>query len=116
VSPARIRFGRPVTVRYRLDRPARVKITLRRALPGRVSETRCVAPSRAERDARRCRRSSRVILSVASSGGPNVNRLRLGSHRWRRRAGLYRITATPFEGRVRGRSASVRLRLVRSRR
>ena len=94
-SPVRIGFGRPVTFRYRLDRAARVKISLRRALPGRVSETRCVAPSRADREARRCRRSSRVIFSVTSSGGPSVNRLRLGGHRWRRRAGLYRITATP---------------------
>lgn len=81
VSPARVRSGRALTIRYRLDRPARVTVTVRRA------------------------HARRFLLTSRSAGRAGDNRLVLSARRIGRRAGRYGVVATPSADGRRGRSA-----------
>lgn len=83
---------------YRLDRPATVTFTLRRALAGRSVAGRCAPPTKSNRAERSCRRWSRVLHTLADSGQNGDNAVTIGSAVLGRSAGLLRLTATASRG------------------
>jgi hypothetical protein len=96
---ARARCTRPIklTVSFQLNSPARVMLTLTRALPGRLDRRRCLTPTRKTRKHRRCTRLIALRGSLTRSGTQGVNRValtgRIAGHTLA--AGSYRLTATP---------------------
>jgi lysophospholipase L1-like esterase len=88
------RAGRAATFGYRLSRPAAATFTLRRALAGRRAGARCVAPTRATRRARPCRRWSSARATLRERGRRGANTVTLAAPVVGRRAGLMRLTAT----------------------
>src|SRR3954447_3515744 len=86
----RLRAGHRARVRFRLDRAATVRLTLRRR--GRHHLGRLVA--------------SRRVLGV-----PGPNRFKLAGKLLRRRPGVYRLTAAPSTHTRAGAARSVRLRI-----
>jgi hypothetical protein len=94
------------TIRYTLDRAARVRFTVERPAPGRrLANRRCVAPNRANRLRPRCTRYVAVRGSFSHSGSAGVNRFRFTGRIGGRRLapGSYRLVVTPpAVGRTRG--------------
>jgi hypothetical protein len=85
------------TVTYTLNRDATVRFTVRQSRPGRRQGTRCVAQTRRNRTARRCRRIVTLpgAFTVTSRAGPNRIRFS-GRLRARKLApGYYTLRATP---------------------
>ena len=115
VSPRNVRVGRAATVRFHLDRAAFVTLSLRRALSGRRVGRRCVAPSPTNRRRRRCTRYSHLVTSVMVFGRAGSNRFTLSARRLGRRAGGYRLIASPTADGRRGTSRGYSFRLSRSR-
>jgi lysophospholipase L1-like esterase len=113
VSPRSVRVGHGATVEFRLNRPAFVTVTLRRALSGRRAGRRCVAPNRGNRRARRCTRYSRVLTNVVLAGRAGSNRYALTARRLGRVAGSYRLFAVPVADGLRGAVKSYALRLTK---
>lgn len=95
VAPRPLRAGRAARISYRLDRAAAVTFTLRRVVNGRYT---------------------RVLLTWRRSGRAGLNRVTLSGRRLRRRAGLYRIAATPKAAGLNGTQAAARFRLFPARR
>jgi hypothetical protein len=85
------------TVRYTLDRAARVRFTVERRAAGRRVRGRCVAPTRANRLSPRCVRHVGVSGSFAHAGAAGPNRLgfrgRIGGRALT--PGDYRLVGTP---------------------
>ncbi len=116
VSPRRVRAGRRVKVSYRLDRTAAVVMRVRRVGRGRRVGSRCVRPGRRLARRRPCRRLSRVVLTVKTTGRAGPSAFRRSTRRLGRRRGLYRITATASSYGATGSSRSASYRIQRSRR
>ncbi len=108
ISPRSVRAGSAATIRFRLDRPAGVKMVVRRALAGRRSGRRCVAPTRSNRHARFCTRYARSLLVRRTAAAAGANRLVLSTRALGHRRARYRLTARPTADRVRGRRAARR--------
>jgi hypothetical protein len=93
---------RPVklSVSYQLNILARVTITIKRAVPGRLSKRRCVAPTRNNRTHRRCTRLLTLRGSLTKNGAQGSNTVtfngRIGGHKLA--PGTYQLTATPSFG------------------
>jgi uncharacterized protein YkwD len=86
---------RSTQFRYMLSEPATVRLTIRRAMTGRLRGRACVRPTRALSRARRCVRQ--VLAGVVSgSGTTGQNAVRFGGWIGRRRLvpGSYRVTLT----------------------
>jgi hypothetical protein len=116
VSPRKIRVSRAATVRFHLDRPAFVTLSLRRTLSGRRVGRRCAAPSRRNRRGRRCTRYSNLVTSMMVFGRAGTNRFSLSARRLGSRTGWYRLTASPIADGLRGSARSSSFRLARKRR
>ena len=116
VSPRRVRAGRRAKVSYRLDRAAAVVMRVRRIGSGRRVGNRCVRRTRRLAARRPCRRLSRVVLTVRTTGRAGPNSFRRTTRRLGRRRGLYRITATPTSHGSTGRARSSSYRVLRRRR
>ena len=116
IVPSRVRVGRIATIRYQLDRSAKVTFTLQRTLSGRRSGRRCVAPTRRNQRRRRCTRYSSVLVRLNVAGNAGVNRATLRMRGARRGAGRYRLTAAPAAQGLRGVARSAIFRVVPARR
>lgn len=86
----RLRAGHPARVRFRLDRAATVRLTLRRR--GR-------------------HHLGRVLATKTVAGEPGANRFKLAGKLLRRRPGIYRLTARPSTHTRIGAARSARLRI-----
>ncbi|HLM09667.1 MAG TPA: Ig-like domain-containing protein [Thermoleophilaceae bacterium] len=106
VSPKRFRRGRllpvasqtPVgtTIGVTLSARGQVKLTFRRARPGRRVRGRCVKPTRQNRNRRRCRRYVKAG-TLSFDGKQGTNTLRFQGRLTRRKTlpiGRYRVAAT----------------------
>jgi hypothetical protein len=95
-----LRVSPRLRVRYHLNIPARVTITIRRVLPGRLSKGRCAAPSGKNRTHQRCTRLVPIRGGLTESGTPGSDRFtfdgRIGGHKLG--PGSYRLIATPSFG------------------
>jgi hypothetical protein len=89
-----------LTVSYRLNIPARVRITIKRAAPGRLSKRRCVAPASDNRTHRRCTRLLALRGTLTKNGRQGSNNFTFnGRIGWRRLGpGAYQLVATPSFG------------------
>lgn len=107
VAPAGRRDG--ALVSFRLDRAARVRVTVERVSPGRRAGGRCVKPRRANRSKPRCVRYANVG-GFTYRGVAGTNRLRFtGRVSARRlRPGRYRLVATPGADGLHGDARRVR--------
>jgi hypothetical protein len=103
------------TVTFSLSQAAGVRFTVSRQLPGRRSHGRCVAPTRKNHHAARCRRLRAVGGSFTRSGAAGTNRFRFLGRMGNRalRPGTYVLLATPVTGGQAGRSRSTSFRIVR---
>jgi hypothetical protein len=112
-SVAAVRTGTRVS--FTLDRAASVRFTVARRLVGRRVGSRCVAPTRRNRQARRCIRFVVVKGSFTRVGKAGANAFRFtGRMRKRRLAlGRYVLRAKPIAAGVAGKSAKVAFRIVR---
>jgi lysophospholipase L1-like esterase len=104
--------GRPARFGYHLDRAATVSVVVRRAVDGRRSGTACQRPSRANRRGHRCRRYV-AVGRMSALGRAGENTLTIGAAVYGRRAGLYRLTATPIGDDVAGAPQVARFRVTR---
>jgi hypothetical protein len=105
-------LGRAARFSYTLDRAATVAIVVRRALAGRRVGGVCRKPTRANSRARSCRRY--VTVGRTSAGGQaGTNRLAIGASTYRRRAALYRLSATPSAGDRKGTTRTIHFRVKR---
>lgn len=93
--------GRAARFGYHLDRAATVSVVVQRAVAGRRRGTACRKPSRANRRGHSCRRTVNVGR-MAALGHPGENTLAVGAAVYGRRAGLYRLTATPISAELEG--------------
>jgi len=91
LAKRKVRSGRPVTLRYRLDRNARVDLTLRR----------------------RGRSGGGKTTEIPAFGSAGPNRYVLSPNRYVGEPGRYRLTALPTDNGLTGRPAKVRFRVVR---
>jgi hypothetical protein len=112
-TPVAARVAHGTRFRYTLSEPAQVKLTLQRALPGRRSGGRCVAPSPRLREAKRCTRYA-TVGALRRSGAKGTNAVRFSGRIGKRalRPGRYRarISATDTAGNRSGlRSAAFRI-------
>jgi hypothetical protein len=87
----RVRAGHPARVRFRLDRGATVRLTLRRR--GRHHHL------------------GRTVVRKTVLGAPGANRFELAGKLLRRRAGVYRLIARPSTHTQTGAARSARLRI-----
>jgi hypothetical protein len=104
--------GRAARFSYRLDRPARVTVVVRRAASGRLSGGACRAPSRTNRGESSCRRYA-TVGRMSARGRAGINRLVVRPATYARRTGLFRLTATPKRDGVSGASQRVYFRIAR---
>lgn len=107
-----IALGRAARFGYRLDRAATVSIVIRRTVFGRRSGRACRRPSRVNRRRRSCRREVGVG-HVTVHGRPGENTLTVRAATYGRRAGLYRLTATPIGDDLAGAPQVARFRVTR---
>ncbi|WP_022930181.1 hypothetical protein [Patulibacter americanus] len=100
VTPARARAGKAVRLKLRLDQDATVRIGLVRLSTGRRKGTRCVAPAKAARKAKRCTRAV-PVRSIRRELDAGTRTVTLPRTFLPRAAGRYRITvqATAADGR-----------------
>jgi PKD domain len=88
------RAARAIRFRFRLSEPARVSISIRRALRGRLVRGRCLAPGNVRKRARPCTRWRRAVTLRRSAGaGPNSVRFSAMDRRPRLKPGRYRAVA-----------------------
>jgi hypothetical protein len=87
------------TLRFSLNEPATVRLSLSRTTSGRRAGPRCVAVNPANRGSQRCARNIRVAPTLQLAGKPGRNHGRfLGRLRHRPlAAGSYRLTAIPYD-------------------
>lgn len=104
--------GRAARFRYHLDRAATVSVVVQRALPGRRRGTACKKPSRANRRGHSCRRNV-TVGRMAALGRPGDNTLKVGAAVYGRKAGLYRLIATPISDDVGGTPQVAQFRVAR---
>jgi hypothetical protein len=104
--------GRPARFRYYLDRPATVAVVVQRTEAGRRSGGTCRKPSRANRRGHGCLRTV-VVGRMGALGRPGVNTLTIGAATYGRRAGLYRLTATPVSDEIEGVAQVAQFRVAR---
>jgi lysophospholipase L1-like esterase len=88
----RLRAGRPARVRFNLNRVATVTLRLRRRVHGRLR---------------------RVLATSTVAGKPGANKVKFSGKLLRRRAGAYRLSATPATHATTGAARSARLRIRR---
>ena len=113
----RRRYG--ARVAYRVNVPATVRFTVALMSSGRRQGTgrraRCVRPTRGNRKARRCTRTSTLKGSFMQTAKAGVNSFgfsgRLGGRRLK--PGSYRLVATPSANGRTGRPVSARFRVVK---
>jgi hypothetical protein len=100
-TPVAAQVAHGTRFRYTLSEPAEVKLTFQRALPGRRSGGRCVAPSPRLHHAKRCTRYS-TVGALRRSGAKGANAIRFSGKLGKRalRPGRYRarISATDTAG------------------
>ena len=112
-TAARHRIGTRVT--FTLNIAASVRFTVQRKAAGRRSGTRCVAPTKRNRRARRCTRyvAVRGAFTRPGSAGTNAFRFsgRIGAKKLR--PGRYRLVATPTAAGKAGTLARAPFRIVR---
>ena len=105
-------------VSYRLDIASSVRFSVQHAVAGRKQghgrHTRCVAPSKSNRRAPRCRRIV-TVGSFARAGSAGVNSFRFTGrvHNHRLAPGSYALVAVPSANRKRGSSVSVSFQITR---
>jgi hypothetical protein len=89
-----------LSVSYQLNIPAGITITIKRAVPGRLSKRRCLAPTRKNRTHRRCTRLVAVRGSLTNNGAPGSDSFTWGGQIGGRRLvpGAYQLIATPSFG------------------
>ena len=112
-SVAAARRGTRVT--FTLDRAASVRFTVARRALGRRVGSRCVAPTRRNRTAKRCVRFVPVKGSFTRAGKAGPNSFRF-TGRMRKRAlrpGRYKLKAKPTAAGVAGKATSVAFRILR---
>ncbi len=92
---ARVAAPAGARVRYVLSEPARVRLLVQRAQPGRRLGRRCLRPSPRRASRKRCLRWVAVRGRVVRHGAAGVNRLRFSGRLGRRalRPGRYRFVA-----------------------
>jgi virginiamycin B lyase len=123
LTPSRFATGRRrsgATVRARVAGAGSVRFTVQARVGGRRVRGRCVAPTRRNRRAPRCRRyrTLRGSFSVSTAGRTSLRMRWTGRLRGRRlEPGTYRLLATPVgaDG-ERGRAVGVRFRILARRR
>lgn len=91
VSPGKIRAGKAAALKVTLSAPATLRLRYQRLLPGRTKASRCVAPAKAKRQAKRCTRSVVVgaPLTLAAAAGETTADV---PRAVRRKPGRYRVT------------------------
>jgi hypothetical protein len=104
--------GRPARFAYRLDRPATVAVVVQRLEGGRRRGAACRKPSRANRRARSCLRPV-IVGRMGALGRAGENSLAVGATVYGRRAGLYRLTATPVSDEIEGPPQVAQFRVAR---
>lgn len=104
--------GRAARFRYRLDRPATVSVVVQRAVRGRRRGTACQKPGRANRRGHSCRRNV-AVGRMAALGRTGENTLKVGAAVYGRRAGLYRLIATPISDDIGGTPQVAQFRVTR---
>ncbi len=112
-TSARRRIGTRAT--FRLNIAAAVRFTVQRRVAGRRSGTRCVAPTRRNRNAKRCVRTLAVRGSFSRAGSAGANAFRFSGRLSGRklRPGRYRLVATPSLAGKRGTATRASFRIVR---
>jgi hypothetical protein len=110
---AKRRYG--TKVGYTLNGAASVTFTVVQAQPGRQAKGgRCVKPTKANRNARRCTRLVALPGSFRRAGGTGANSFRftgrLAGHKLK--PGAYQLVATPKAGATTGRAASAPFRII----
>lgn len=113
----RRRYGAKVT--YRVNVPALVRFTVAQTSSGRRqgrgSKARCVRPTRSNRRARRCTRTTTLRGSFTQIAKAGVNSFRFTGRLGGRRLkpGRYLLVATPSANRRTGKPVSAGFRIVR---
>ena len=95
-SAAVARFG--ATASYVLDKAENVRFTIAKALPGRIQNGSCAAPTTTNRSAKACTRLIPLTGSFSRSGSKGRNRFRFTGRLGSRKLtlGTYRLIATPI--------------------
>jgi virginiamycin B lyase len=95
LKPARFRSGRASTLTFTLSEAAQVTFTVARRRSGRRVGRTCVAPTRSNRDRRRCTRYA-TVATLRRAGLQGANTVRFGGRVGGRalRPGTYRLTAS----------------------
>ncbi len=97
VTPSSFTAAHGAVVSFRLDRPARVRLTFNRTHPGRRGkQRRCEPPSRTNRHGRRCTRTTLVRGGLTVSGKAGSNRVPF--RRPKLAPGTYVVVASPIPG------------------
>jgi lysophospholipase L1-like esterase len=104
--------GRPARFGFRLDRPATVAVVIERVEGGRRRGAACQKPSRANRRGHACQRTV-VIGRMGALGRAGENTLTVDAPAYGRRAGLYRLTATPVSDDIEGAPQVAQFRVKR---
>jgi lysophospholipase L1-like esterase len=106
-----IRRGRPARFGYRLDRPATLAVVVQRQEGGRRHGGACQKPGRANRRGHRCLRDV-VVGRMGALGRAGENTLTVAAAVYGRRAGIYRLTATPVSDEIEGAPQVARFRVA----
>ena len=103
-----------LTVSYRLNIAAQVRLTLQRSRAGRAVQGRCVAPSRQNENQPSCTRLTGLSGALNESGRSGTNQFvfdgRVGGHSLG--PGSYRLTASPTAGGKAGTARTVAFRIA----
>ncbi|MGO9960060.1 MAG: hypothetical protein ACLP50_29475 [Solirubrobacteraceae bacterium] len=104
-------------VRYTLNQAATVRLTIAQQLPGRTTDkgthARCVAPTKRNRNASRCKRTVTLPGSFTVNGSTDSNSFRF-TGRFASRTlspGSYTLIATPTAAGLAGSPATIALRI-----
>lgn len=103
------------TVSYRLSTAASVKFTVQRVLAGRKVGKKCVAPTRKNREKRRCARYRNLPGSFEVTGRAGANSFRFSGRTGGRRLkpNKYRLIATPTANRLAGKPRKATFKILR---
>jgi hypothetical protein len=108
LSPKKFRVprstrGRAATVRFAIDKGAKVTFAVEKATTGRRSGRRCVKQTRRNRKARKCTRYVRVPGTLQRDAGAGTNSFAWNGRLGRTKLGAakYRMSATPAGGTAR---------------
>jgi len=117
ILPVSHRSNRGVVVRFTLNQLATVRFTIEQQLPGRRTgkgtHARCVAPTRHNRNAPRCKRTVTLPGSFTVTGKAGANSLRFTGRLAGRTLppGSYTLIATPTAARLAGNPVKIAFRI-----